>query len=77
MLGYVTVSYAHLYALLGESLGGDGYKVSTEWYVKDNQTGRTFKQTGCGCAAIAMRIRVYCTTHAPKYDESDIDALFE
>ncbi len=43
LLGEVSASYAQLVALLGKpNSDGDDYKVTTEWIVKDSQTGQFF-----------------------------------
>lgn len=40
--GYVNLSYKELRKIFGAPLHSDGYKVSTEWCIKDVVTGRTF-----------------------------------
>jgi hypothetical protein len=38
--GYIVCSYAELAQVFGEPNGeGDGYKVSTSWVIRDNETG--------------------------------------
>lgn len=42
LVGYITCSYADLVKTFGEPNGGtDGYKVSTEWIVRDTELGHT------------------------------------
>ena len=40
--GYITLSYKDLRRIFGAPQESDGYKVSTEWTIKDTVTGRMF-----------------------------------
>ena len=42
LVGYITCSYADLVRTFGEPTESDGYKVSSEWTIKDTRTGQVF-----------------------------------